>query len=135
MQSVKFVNEVYAQLFNNRQGLSCRRLDNHRGPVLHGGCFMHSSLFTILQLNDFSATWLPLPSSQSSDMAQYEKALDLWHINGVQKATARLIEGLELTHSGDSFTLHFLSNIPYFKVTEKYHIGGATRIKRRCVVC
>ncbi len=66
-------------------------------------------------------------------MAGYEAALDLWQISGVQKATARLIEGLELGavpagkqgggwlgggSGGPAFNLHFLTVIPYFKVTE-----------------
>jgi hypothetical protein len=44
-------------------------------------------------------------------------------ISGVQKATAKLIEGLELAVArgrggGSAFNVHFLTIIPYFKVTE-----------------
>ena len=64
-------------------------------------------------------------------MDAYEVALELWNITGVQKATARLIEGLELVAQGDKFTVHFLTIIPYFKVTEEFTVGGTRRIKRR----
>ncbi|PNW72795.1 hypothetical protein CHLRE_15g644051v5 [Chlamydomonas reinhardtii] len=81
----------------------------------------------------------------ASDVGGYEKALDLWQISGVQKATARLIEGLEL-HAvapssgppggaqrapGGAFHVHFLTIIPYFKVTEVYPMGGGARSKMR----
>lgn len=46
---------------------------------------------------------------QKSEVTEYEKALDLWHINGMQKATARLIEGLELTHQGGTFQVSFMA--------------------------
>ena len=54
-------------------------------------------------------------------MDEYERALDLWHISGMQKATARLIEGLDIMHTPQGkFDVHFLTIIPYFKVTEAY---------------
>ena len=31
--------------------------------------------------------------------------LDLWEISGMQKATAKLIEGLEIQHSGNKFNV------------------------------
>ncbi|KAG2428383.1 hypothetical protein HYH02_014399 [Chlamydomonas schloesseri] len=81
---------------------------------------------------------------EASDVGGYEKALDLWQISGVQKATARLIEGLELVHSGGgggggggrtaaapSLNVHFLTIIPYFKVTEVYPMSGARSKMRR----
>ncbi|KAG2423355.1 hypothetical protein HXX76_015403 [Chlamydomonas incerta] len=71
---------------------------------------------------------------EASDVGGYEKALDLWQISGVQKATARLIEGLELAHTPGgrpALNVHFLTIIPYFKVTEVYPMTPGTRSKMR----
>ena len=58
--------------------------------------------------------WSKVP--ELSDLESYERALDLWEINGMQRATARLIEGLEIKHQGGNFDVHHLTVIPYFKV-------------------
>ncbi len=50
-------------------------------------------------------------------------------ISGIQKATAKLIEGLEIQHEGSRFNVHFMTIIPYFKVTEKYDTGKACKVK------
>lgn len=41
----------------------------------------------------------PNQDLEASDVAEYERALDLWQISGMQKATARLIDGLEVVHT------------------------------------
>jgi hypothetical protein len=41
----------------------------------------------------------------SSDLAAYDRALDLWQISGAQKATARLIEGMDIHVQGDKFSV------------------------------
>ncbi|KAG2489744.1 hypothetical protein HYH03_011851 [Edaphochlamys debaryana] len=66
-----------------------------------------------------------------SDTANYERALDAWQISGVQKATAKLIEGLELAAVRGALNVHFLTIIPYFKVTETYPLGGGKAKMRR----
>ncbi|PNH01639.1 hypothetical protein TSOC_012459 [Tetrabaena socialis] len=56
-------------------------------------------------------------------------------ISGVQRATAKLIEGLELAHTQagrqPSFNVHFLTIVPMFKVTEAYPLGGGQSKMRR----
>lgn len=73
----------------------------------HAACRPPGSPFRLSLLPSFP---VPSPSfpvaaalPQKSEVEEYEKALDLWHINGMQKATARLIEGLELTHKDGVF--------------------------------
>ena len=66
-----------------------------------------------------------------SQHAEYEKALDLWQISGMQKATARLIEGLEIVHSGSKFNVHHCTIIPQFKVTENYDLTKPSKVMRR----
>lgn len=68
---------------------------------------------------------------EASQIAEYEKALDLWQISGMQRATARLLDGLEISHQGDRFSVNFLTHIPYFKVTENYVVGKQTAVMRR----
>lgn len=63
---------------------------------------------------NLTGIWSKVP--ELSDLESYERALDLWEINGMQRATARLIEGLEIKHQGGNFDVHHLTVIPYFKV-------------------
>ena len=50
---------------------------------------------------NLSGIWVKVP--ELSQIAEYEKVLDLWQISGMQKATAKLIEGLEIQHEGNKF--------------------------------
>lgn len=68
---------------------------------------------------------------EKSELANYEKCIDMWGLSGVQKQTAKLLEGLEVSHKGDKFDVHFLTIIPYFKVTETYTVNGKTKNRRR----
>ncbi|KAG1665981.1 hypothetical protein FOA52_010079 [Chlamydomonas sp. UWO 241] len=78
---------------------------------------------------DLSGVWSKVP--ELSDDEAYERCLDLWGISGMQKATAKLIEGLEISHAGPKFHVHHLTMIPYFKVTEKYDLERPCKVMRR----
>ena len=57
--------------------------------------------FLFLGPANLSGLWMKVP--ELSQIAEYEKVLDLWEISGMQKATAKLIEGLEIQHVGNKF--------------------------------
>ncbi|KAJ9525016.1 hypothetical protein QJQ45_005947 [Haematococcus lacustris] len=78
---------------------------------------------------DLAGLWAKDPVA--SDVEGYERALDLWQISGAQKATARLIEGLEIAVHGNTFSVHFLTIIPMFKVTEAYDLARPVVMMRR----
>lgn len=67
-----------------------------------------------------------------SDAANYEKALDLLGLSGLQRLTAKLIDGLEIEESQSQFKVSFVTVVPFFKVTESVPIGGgAASLPRR----
>jgi len=67
-----------------------------------------------------------------SDMASYERALTLLELGKIQRTTAmQLIEGIELKHGGQWLSVEFLTVVPFFKVTERYKLGGTVSIPRR----
>lgn len=54
----------------------------------------------------------------ASDSAGYEAMLDALGLNGLQRTTARLIEGMEIKHSpGEAFEVSFLTVVPFFKAS------------------
>lgn len=58
-----------------------------------------------------------IKDTNASDLASYERALDMMGLNGLQKTTAlRLIEGLEIKTQGSTVTVQFLTVVPFFKV-------------------
>jgi hypothetical protein len=59
-----------------------------------------------------------------SDGAAYDKMLDVLGLTGLQRLTARLIDGIELAEGPgpDKFTVKFLTIVPFFKVTETYPV-------------
>ena len=59
-----------------------------------------------------------IKDTEASDLASYERALDMMGLNGLQKTTAlRLIEGLEIKRQGSKITVQFLTVVPFFKVS------------------
>lgn len=78
---------------------------------------------------DLSGLWQKDPNR--SQQAEYERCLDIWQISGMQKATARLIEGLEIVHKGSKFNVHHCTIIPQFKVTEQYDLTKPSKVMRR----
>ena len=58
-----------------------------------------------------------IKDASRSDLAAYERALDLMGLNGLQKTTAlRLIEGVEIQQDATAFSVNFLTVVPFFKV-------------------
>ncbi|GLC39340.1 hypothetical protein PLESTB_000895500 [Pleodorina starrii] len=109
-------------------------------PVMDEGAVAAASVPVVPAVPMSSLAGIWEKDLEASDVAGYEKALDLWQISGVQKATARLIEGLELAlrdgaggrGGAAAFDVHFLTIIPYFKVTESYPLaGGRAKMRRR----
>ena len=62
-----------------------------------------------------AGVWIKVASR--SDLAAYARALDLMGLNGLQKTTAlRLIEGVEIQQDATTFSVNFLTVVPFFKV-------------------
>ncbi|CAD7697863.1 unnamed protein product, partial [Ostreobium quekettii] len=61
----------------------------------------------------------------------FERGLDVMQLGGLQKGAARAISAIEVEHSDDTFSMHFVTPVPQFKVTEKYTFGREVAIGRR----
>ena len=79
---------------------------------------------------DLNGTWKKAPGQ---DTAAFEKALDLWQLSFLQKTAARLIEGVEIIQTRNTFSIGmFVAQIPQFKIQESYSIGGVeSKVMRR----
>ena len=65
-----------------------------------------------------------IKDASRSDLAAYERALDLMGLNGLQKTTAlRLIEGVEIQQDATTFSVNFLTVVPFFKVCSCHSAG------------
>lgn len=68
------------------------------------------------------------------DKRGYERALELMGLGGIQKATALGLEGMEVQfdEAAGVFETFFLTPVPFFKVRERYVLGGVeTKQSRR----
>ena len=68
------------------------------------------------------------------DKEGYARALDLMGLGGIQKATALGLEGMEVKLDEDAgvFETFFLTPVPFFKVRERFMLGGVeTKQSRR----
>jgi hypothetical protein len=53
-------------------------------------------------------------------------------LSGLQKVTARLIDGIEIQQSSTKFIVNFVTVVPFFRVTEDVPLdGGSTQLGRR----
>jgi hypothetical protein len=53
-------------------------------------------------------------------------------LSGLQKVTARLIDGIDIQHSSTQFTVSFVTVVPFFRVTEDVPLdGGSVQLGRR----
>ncbi|GMH35074.1 hypothetical protein BSKO_02942 [Bryopsis sp. KO-2023] len=70
---------------------------------------------------------------EASDSDAYEEGMELLQLQSIQRVTARMICGLEIQQTEDTFSQHFILStvVPQFRVTEKYKIGGTVEINRR----
>ncbi|WIA20826.1 hypothetical protein OEZ85_005180 [Tetradesmus obliquus] len=79
---------------------------------------------------DFSGLWVK--DAARSDLSGYEAMLDVLGLSGMQKVTARLIEGVEIQQTSSKFTVSFVTVVPFFKVTEEVPLNsGSTQQWRR----
>ena len=75
----------------------------------------------------------------ASDSAGFEAMLDVLGLSGLQRMTARLVEGFELRHvPGESFEVDFLTIVPFFRVSEAVRFnrcvwGGGVQVWERGV--
>lgn len=64
--------------------------------------------------------------------AGYEATLDVLGLSGLQKVTARLIEGVEIQQTPTQFTVSFVTVVPFFRVSEAVALdGGSSQLGRR----
>jgi len=82
-----------------------------------------------LSAPDISGAWTK--DMKRSDLSTYDRVLEMMGIRGIQKTTARMIDGVELSLTDEVFTMRFLTVVPYFKVTEVYRFDEQTSIGRR----
>lgn len=67
-----------------------------------------------------------------SAVQEYEEMLRVLQLSGLQKTTARLIEGMEIRHTaGDRFEVAFLTVVPFFRVTEANRFNQPVNYMRR----
>lgn len=71
---------------------------------------------------DLSGVWEK--DAQASDAESYEAMMDLLGLSGLQRVTARLIEGLEVVQSEEGLRVTFLTVVPFFKVGPACCGGG-----------
>ncbi len=47
--------------------------------------------------------------------------MDVLQLSGLQRVTARLLEGIEVVHTpNEAFSISFITVVPFFRVTESY---------------
>lgn len=66
-----------------------------------------------------------------SDLEGFEASLDVLQLGGLQRVTARLIEGLDIVHTASSFQVNFVTIVPFFKVTETISFASGASLSRR----
>ncbi|XP_075265799.1 uncharacterized protein LOC142358241 [Convolutriloba macropyga] len=84
---------------------------------------------TIIPPTEMAGKWTK--DAARSDLRSYDEALEMMGIKGIQKTTARLIDGIELSITDSDFTMRFLTIVPNFKVTEPYKFGREAEMSRR----
>jgi hypothetical protein len=54
-------------------------------------------------------------------------------LSGLQKVTARLIEGVDIQHSSSTFSVSFVTVVPFFRVSEEVPLdaSGSSQLGRR----
>lgn len=74
------------------------------------------------RLVDLTGLWAK--DEARSDLAAYERSLEVLGLSGLQRVTAKLIDGIEIQQEADSLSVSFVTVVPFFKVTERIPIGG-----------
>lgn len=62
---------------------------------------------------DLSGLWVK--DAAKSDGPAYEKSLQVLQLSTMQRVTARLIEGIDMTQRGDIFDVAFVTIVPFFR--------------------
>jgi hypothetical protein len=62
---------------------------------------------------DLSGLWVK--DAAKSDGPAYEKSLEVLQLSTMQRVTARLIEGIDMTQRGDIFDVAFVTIVPFFR--------------------
>ncbi|GIL63620.1 hypothetical protein Vafri_17640, partial [Volvox africanus] len=96
--------------------------------VLTGGPPLPFTRSTSVHVN---LTGLWEKDSAASQVEEYELMLDVLELGGLQKVTARLIDGLDLLHDSQRFEVSFVTVVPFFRVTERSRFGATTTMMRR----
>jgi len=81
------------------------------------------------QAVDLTGVWEK--DSASSNAQSYEAMLDLLGLSGLQRVTARLIEGLDIRHTADGLAVNFVTVVPFFRVTEATKFDAPVSLMRR----
>jgi hypothetical protein len=77
----------------------------------------------------FAGLWQKI--KERSDLEGYGRALELMGVGGIQRATAMLIDGVEVHHTKDTLEVFYLTVVPYFKVRESYRFNVEVAQARR----
>lgn len=67
----------------------------------------------------------------ASQLKEYEELLDLLGLGGIQKVTARLIDGLDIKQAQGKLEVSFVTVVPFFRVTETSKFGESSFTMRR----
>lgn len=81
--------------------------------------------------SDVNLSGLWAKDAARSDLGAYERSLDLLGLSGLQRATAKLIDGIEIRQDPTTFTVSFVTVVPFFKVTERFPLSGSSQLGRR----
>eukprot|EP00798_Chlamydomonas_sp_ICE-L_P011384 gene11384-12084_t len=79
---------------------------------------------------NFSGIWVK--ETELSDAEGYVKMMDVLMLSGLQRVTARLIDGLQLEHTPhEKLSISFITIVPFFRVTEKYKVSGKYKVTKK----
>ncbi|KAJ9511334.1 hypothetical protein QJQ45_029742 [Haematococcus lacustris] len=66
-----------------------------------------------------------------SQLQEYESMLQLLGLGSLQRMTARLIDGIDISQTPEGFSVSFLTVVPFFKVKEVTPWGQKVQLSRR----
>ncbi|GBF91799.1 hypothetical protein Rsub_04904 [Raphidocelis subcapitata] len=87
---------------------------------------------------DLSGLWAK--DEAASDLAAYERSLDLLGLSGLQKLTAKLIDGMEIRQARGpgawiidpgTLVVSYVTVVPFFRVRESFPLGATAEMPRR----
>ncbi|KAL6759177.1 hypothetical protein V8C86DRAFT_2580690 [Haematococcus lacustris] len=78
---------------------------------------------------DLSGLWEK--DNARSQVQEYEAMLQLLGLGGLQRMTARLIDGLDISQTPEGFSVAFVTVVPFFRVKEVTPWGQRVQLSRR----